>query len=525
MEHTPWLSILTFVPLLFGILVLFFKDNSTVVRGLALTGTIITFLISLMVWGQYGGAAHVNGFALTEQYSWISMVHVNYMLGLDGISLLMVLMTTVIWPFIVWVSQRDIKEREHQYYFWALLLETAVLGVFLSLDLVLYYVFWEAMLIPLYFIVGIWGGPQRVYATVKFFLYTMVGSMVMLVSILALYFAAGASTFDLPALQQNLAMHGLGAAKEMLLFFGFFLAFAIKAPMWPFHTWVPDAYSQAPTGGTIMLVALKMGLYGFIRFCLPLFPHAVHDSAPVIITFSVIGVIYAAWVAAMQTDLKRLLAYSSISHVGVIMLAIFALNGIGIAGAVIQMVAHTLTMGALFILVYGLYERRGSYAIADFGGLTKVMPAFTVVFLIAVLSSVALPTTAGFTGEFMMLIGAFQTYPVATGFATTAAIWSVVYMLWMFQRVMYGKIDKPENEKLPDWAMNEKIALVPLILLIFFIGVYPRPVLNPLNQSVSTIVGALPSDVTDTSASSGGYLYDAVAKNTGRLGEAKGGAQ
>jgi len=478
------------MPLIFGILVLFAgKGNPVAARGLALGGTILTLIVSVMVWYCYGHAASQEfpGYSFVEKHSWIPSVHVNYLLGIDGISLLMVVMTTVIWPFAAMISQRDIKEREHQYYFWLLLLEAAVIGVFTSLDLVLYYVFWEAMLIPMYFIIGIWGGPKRIYATVKFFLYTMVGSMIMLVSILALYFAAGSTTFDLPDLAK--ALPGtLSSSKEMLLFLGFFLAFGIKAPVWPFHTWVPDAYSQAPTGGTIMLVALKMGLYGFIRFCLPLFPHAVHDSAPVIITMSVIGVIYAAWIAAMQTDLKRLLAYSSISHVGVIMLAIFALNGTGITGAVIQMVAHTVTMGALFIIVYGLYERRGSYTIADFGGLTKVMPTFTVVFLIAVLSSVALPTTAGFTGEFMMLIGAFQTYPWAAGFATTAAIWSVVYMLWMFQRVMYGKIDKPEIESMPDWQGYERVALVPLVALIFFLGVYPKPALDPVNASVNTIL-------------------------------------
>lgn len=490
------------MPLAFGILILLFgKDNSRVSRTLAMLGTIVTLGVSLAVWAFYSTTTNQTQFSLIELKEWIPSMHVNYMLGLDGISLLMVVMTAVIWPFAVGVSFREVKDREHQYYFWVLLLETAVLGVFLSLDLVLYYVFWEAMLIPMYFIIGIWGGPKRIYATVKFFLYTMVGSMVMLVSILALYFAAGSNSFDLPVLQAALAKTPLSAAREGLLFLGFFLAFGIKAPVWPFHTWVPDAYSQAPTGGTIMLVSLKMGLYGFIRFCLPLFPHAVHTAAPLITTLSVIGVIYAAWIAAMQTDLKRLLAYSSISHVGVIMLAIFALNGTGVAGAVIQMVAHTITMGALFIVVYGLYERRGSYEIAEFGGLMKPMPAFTAVFLMAVLSSVALPTTAGFTGEFMMLIGAFQNYPWATGFATTAAIWSVVYMLWMFQRVMYGKVDKPENERLRDWTQSEQLALVPLIALIFFIGIYPKPALGPVNTAVSTIIGGLPADVTGPAVS------------------------
>ena len=259
--------------------------------------------------------------------------------------------------------------------------------------------------------------------------------------------------------------------------------------MFPFHSWVPDAYSEAPTGGTIVLVALKMGLYGFIRFCLPLFPFAVKACAPVIITLAVIGVIYAALVAAMQTDLKRLLAYSSVSHIGVIMLGIFALTSIGLSGAVVQMVSHTITTGALFILVAALYARRQSYQIADFGGLTAVMPMFTVVFLIATLSSVALPLTSGFTGELLLLMGSFQTHPWATGFATTAAIWSVVYMLWMFQRVMYGRLDNEANQKLPDMTRGEKWALFPLVVLIFALGVYPTPtMLEKVSPSVATVM-------------------------------------
>jgi NADH-quinone oxidoreductase subunit M len=370
-------------------------------------------------------------------------------------------------------------------------METAVLGVFLSLNLVLYYLFWEGMLIPMYFLIGIWGGPRRIYATVKFFLYTMVGSMVMLVSIMAMYFLAGSTTFDLPELQKHvhLGLFSGRQATDLLLFTGFFLAFGIKAPVFPFHSWVPDAYAEAPTGGTIILIALKMGLYGFIRFCLPLFPWAVKASAPVIITLAVIGVIYAALVAAMQTDLKRLLAYSSVSHIGVIMLGIFALTSIGMSGAVIQMVSHTITTGALFILVGGLYARRRSYQIADFGGLMAVMPMFTVVFLIATLSSVALPLTSGFTGELLLLLGSFQTHPWAAAFATTAAIWSVVYMLWMFQRVMYGTLDNDANRALPDLTGGEKWALVPLVLLIFLLGVYPTPtVLNKVNPAVTTVM-------------------------------------
>ncbi len=486
------LTLLVFLPALFALVVgLIPKDNVQAIKAVALAGTLVALVVSLFAYAQY--APHGPQFQLVDMASWIPSLHINYFLGMDGISLLMVLMTTVIFPFAVGVSFKEINTRSREFYAWMLVMETAVLGVFLSLNLVLYYLFWEGMLIPMYFIIGIWGGQRRVYATVKFFLYTMAGSMVMLVSIMALYFLGGSTTFDLPALQQHVSpVTGLFSGRQVtdiLLFVGFFLAFGIKAPVFPFHSWVPDAYSEAPTGGTIVLVALKMGLYGFIRFCLPLFPFAVKACAPVIIVLAVIGVIYAALVAAMQTDLKRLLAYSSVSHIGVIMLGIFALTSIGLSGAVVQMVSHTITTGALFILVAALYARRQSYQISDFGGLTAVMPMFTVVFLIATLSSVALPLTSGFTGELLLLMGSFQTHPWATGFATTAAIWSVVYMLWMFQRVMYGKLDNEENQKLPDMTRGEKWALFPLVVLIFALGVYPTPTtLNKVSPSVGTIM-------------------------------------
>lgn len=488
-EFHGLLTATVFLPAAFALLVaLVPKANLQTIKALALAGTLATLAVSLYLYTAYD--PHGPQFQLVDHTPWIPSLHINYYLGMDGISLLMVLMTTVIFPFVVGVSFKEITERSREYYAWVLVMETAVLGVFLSLNLVLYYLFWEGMLIPMYFIIGIWGGPRRIYATVKFFLYTMVGSMVMLVSIMAMYFIAGSTTFDLPELQKHVHF-GLFSGKQttdLLLFTGFFLAFGIKAPVFPFHSWVPDAYAEAPTGGTIILIALKMGLYGFIRFCLPLFPQAVQLAAPIIITLAVIGVIYAALVAAMQTDLKRLLAYSSVSHIGVIMLGIFALTSIGMSGAVIQMVSHTITTGALFILVGGLYARRRSYQIVDFGGLTAVMPMFTVVFLIATLSSVALPLTSGFTGELLLLLGSFQTHPWATGFATTAAIWSVVYMLWMFQRVMYGKLDNEANRSLPDLTGGEKWALVPLVLLIFLLGVYPTPTLNKLNPAVTTVM-------------------------------------
>lgn len=495
-EHL--LSIVTWLPLLGGLVLLALPADNKRLHGLfALAITIATLVTSLLLLFGFHSLILSSGRPGSGQFSFlergtswgISQLGISYILGVDGIGLLMVLMTTAIFPFVVGASLKGIQDKTRMFYFLILLVETSILGVFDSLNLVLFYIFYESMLIPLYFIIGIWGGAKRVQATMKFFLYTMVGSMLMLVAILYMYTLV--HTFDFVQIQTSLpqAFEAMarqsGAAHahliEMLLFLGFFSAFAVKAPLWPFHSWVPDAYSEAPTGASIVLVALKMGLYGFIRFNVALFPNATAEMAPIIIALAVIGVIYAALVAAVQTDLKRLVAYSSISHIGVIVLAIFALTPAGWTGAVIQMVAHTFTVGALFILVGYLYERRGSYEIAAYGGVSKVMPWFAVVFLIATLSAIALPGTAGFYGEFLMLIGSFQTYPWPTAIATTAAIWSAVYMLWMFRRVMHGKIDKPEVEAMQDLTIYQKLAMAPLIAIILWIGIYPLPLVNVLN--------------------------------------------
>ena len=491
------LSVVLFLPLVFcAVLLVTKQEDAKLHRTIAMLGTVITMLVSLALAFGFSGDLTAGQFQFSESHAWLPTLSngndgASFHIGIDGIGLLMVLMTTIVFPFVVGVSIPAIQERTKMFYFLVLLVETAILGTFVSLDLILFYVFYEAMLIPLYFLVGIWGGEKRIAATMKFFLYTMVGSMLMLVSILSIYFMVG--TFDLVTLQHllpvALAKFGANAgAVEMLLFLGFFAAFAVKAPLWPFHTWVPDAYAEAPAGVSIILVALKMGLYGFIRFCLPLFPHAVAVAAPVIVTLAVIGVIYAALSAAVQPDLKRLIAYSSISHIGVIMLAIFGLTAAGLSGAVIQMFSHTFTTGALFILAYYLYARRGTYDIAAYGGVWKVMPFFAAVFLITTLSAIALPGTSGFTGEFLMLVGSFQTHPWAAGFATTSAIWSAVYMLWMFQRVMHGPIDKPEVEGMSDIGVSQQLAFVPIVAIIVFLGVYPTPALNAINPSVTTIL-------------------------------------
>lgn len=495
-----WLTIVTFLPLLGAIILLFLPKGDAKAHGLlAMVVTLITLAASVPLYFWYDPAG-ANQFQLINYAPWVPSLGISYYMGIDGISLLMVLMTTVIFPFVVGVSLKSIQDRTQMFYFLILFVETAILGVFTSLNLVLFYIFYEAMLIPLYFLVGMWGGERRVYATLKFFLYTMVGSMLMLASILSIYFMVGSFDFTtvLALLPDALLRFGSHAGTvEMLLFLGFFAAFAVKAPIWPFHTWVPDAYSEAPIGVSVILVALKMGLYGFIRFNLPLFPHATQAAAPVIVALAVIGVVYAALVAAVQTDLKKLIAYSSISHVGVVALAIFGLTVIGISGGVIQMVNHTITTGALFILVGILFARRGSYQISAYGGVWRAMPIFTALFLLTTLSAVALPGTGGFTGEFLMLLGAFQTHPWAAGIATTAAIWSVVYMLWMFQRVFFGAADKPEVQAMGDATRADQWVLVPLVLLFLWIGIFPNPLLSKINLPARTIVAQL-------SAGSGG---------------------
>jgi NADH-quinone oxidoreductase subunit M len=486
------LSLVLFLPLIVGVVILTLPDdNPAVQRSVALAGSIIVLVLSFFLYPAYD-ASSTQQFPIFLRLAWIPTVHINYEVGIDGISLLMVLMTTIIFPFVIASSLGPIQERTKAYYFLIMTMETAILGTFVSLDLILFYVFYEAMLIPLYFIIGIWGGPKRVFATLKFFLYTMVGSMLMLVSILSIYYMA--HSFDITTIQTVLPaaldkFGGRSGTIEMLLFLGFFAAFAVKAPIFPFHTWVPDAYAEAPVAGSIVLVALKMGIYGFIRFSLPLFPNASHEAAPVIEILAVIGVIYAAIIASVQTDIKRLIAYSSISHIGVVVVAVFSLTTAGIDGAVIQMVSHTITTGALFLLGGLLFARSGTYNIDSYGGVMKVMPVFSTVFLIAILSSVALPGTSGFSGEFLMLIGAFQSYPWIAGIATTAAIWSAVYSLWMYQRVLHGKAEKSDVLQLTDLTMTERWGFVaPLIALMILIGVYPQPILEKISYPVQAIL-------------------------------------
>jgi NADH-quinone oxidoreductase subunit M len=371
-----------------------------------------------------------------------------------------------------------------------LLLETGMIGVFVALDLLLFYVFWEAMLIPMYFIIGVWGGPRRIYAALKFFIYTMVGSLLMLVAILFIYFyhgkVAGTLTFDLVQIRDLL----FPASHQIWLFLAFGLSFAIKVPMFPFHTWLPDAHVEAPTAGSVVLagVLLKMGTYGFLRFCLPLFPNATLQLTPLISILAIVGIIYGAWVSMVQPDLKKLVAYSSVSHLGFVMLGIFTLTHQGLQGGLIQMVNHGLSTGALFLIVGMIYERRHTRMIADFGGLARQIPIFTTIFMIITLSSIGLPGLNGFVGEFLILLGAFLANRWYAVLAATGVIFAAVYMLRMFQKVMFGKLDKEENQRLSDLSPREIAVLAPVVAMIILIGVWPQPFLAKMETSVNALI-------------------------------------
>jgi NADH-quinone oxidoreductase subunit M len=373
-----------------------------------------------------------------------------------------------------------------------LMLETGMIGVFVALDLFLFYVFWEVMLVPMYFLIGVWGGQRRIYAAVKFFLYTMVGSVLMLVAIIALYFLNGATTFDFPAILANLQSGNLvlNPTQQYWLFLAFFFAFAIKVPLFPLHTWLPDAHVEAPTAGSVILagVLLKMGTYGIVRFCLPMFPEATRELTPLISLLAVVGIVYGALVAMVQTDIKKLVAYSSVSHLGFVVLGIFALNEQGLQGAMYQMLNHGISTGALFLLVGMIYDRRHTRLIDEFGGLADPLPVFSTIFMIVTFSSIGLPMLNGFVGEFLILLGAFKANVTFAVIATSGVILSAVYMLWVYQRVIFGEVTNPKNKKLADLDFREKLILVPLVVLIFWMGIYSESFLRRMDGSVNQVL-------------------------------------
>jgi NADH-quinone oxidoreductase subunit M len=461
------------------------------IRQSALSASVIEFLLSLGLWWTFDPGTSAMQFQF--QVPWIPGFGISYHVGLDGISLFMVLLTTFTMPLAVLGSWNYITTRERGFYALLLVLTTGMLGVFVALDLFVFYVFWEVMLIPMYFIIGIWGGGRRLYAAIKFFLYTFVGSLLMLVAILVMVTLVGRATnvysFDYDHLLVNAQ-----AVRQVAfwLFAAFALAFAIKVPVFPFHTWLPDAHVEAPTAGSVVLagILLKMGTYGFLRFAVPFFPGVAFDPtvSAVVVTLALVGIVYGALVAMVQPDFKKLIAYSSVSHLGFVMLGIWAVTQQSVAGAIIIMINHGVSTGALFFMVGMLYERRHSRDIAAYGGLARVMPAFSAVLTLVSLSSIGLPGTNGFVGEFLVLLGSFRTHPWAAGVAATGVIFAAAYMLWALQRVIYQKIVHPENETLPDLSRRELAVLTPLVVMILWIGIYPQPFLTRIERSVAAFV-------------------------------------
>src|SRR5712664_1550955 len=467
-------------------------------RWIALGFTTLSFLASLLLIQGAGGG--VAAFRLEENYPWIVSVGAHYHVGVDGISLWLVLLTTLLMPIAILSSWTAIAKRQMTYYALMLLLESAMIGVFVSLDLLLFYLFFEASLVPMFFLIGIWGGERRVYAAVKFFIYTTVGSLLMLVGIIALYSihqrATGIGTFDYAVLTEAMSSGVMRIAPraEFWLFLAFAFAFCIKVPLWPLHTWLPDAHTEAPTAGSVILagVLLKMGTYGLLRFNFGLFPNASKQFAPIMITLAVIGIIYGALVAMVQPDVKRLVAYSSVSHMGFVVLGLFSFTELGMQGALYQMLNHGVSTGALFLFVGMIYERRHTRLISDFGGLATPMPWFASLFVIASLSSIGLPFLNGFVGEFLIMIGSWTSVAVrhawiVTMFAGTGVIWAAVYMLWMLQRVVFGKVTNPKNEQLHDLNAREIGLLIPLLVLMLFMGVFPRPFLDRAKGSIQAV--------------------------------------
>lgn len=423
---------------------------------------------------------------------WIEMWGIHYSIGVDGIAVILILLTTLLMPLTVLGSWTSIRKQAHAFYALLLVLTTGMLGVFMALDLALFYVFWELMLIPMYLIIGIWGGQRRLYASLKFFLFTMLGSLLMLVAIVYIGVTVGGDGPPVFAYDAILASSGFSYTAALWLFGAFFIAFAVKVPMWPFHTWLPDAHVEAPTAGSVVLasIMLKMGTFGFVRFALPLFPYAAtHPTVQnAVITLAVIGIVYGALVSMVQPDFKKLVAYSSVSHLGFVMLGIFAFTTQGMQGALMVNINHGISTGALFLLIGMIYERRHSRLIADFGGIAKVMPVFAVMLTIVALSSIGVPGTNGFVGEFLVLVGAFRTEPVAAVISATVVIFAAVYLLWALQRIIYNPLDKPENRALPDLNWREIGLLVPLIAAIFWLGLYPAPVLDRTEAAATRIV-------------------------------------
>ena len=494
----PILSVIIFSPLI-GVLLLLFidRENTALQRWVALLTTLLTFILALVLFTRFQPATAEMQFV--ERHIWHSGAGIQYLLGVDGISLLLIVLTAFVGPICVLACWSDIRFRVKEFLICLLLLESSMLGVFAALDLFLFYVFWEIMLVPMALLILIWGNPaRRVYAAIKFFLYTMAGSVFMLVGILVLYFHQAHTTGIYSFEYLKFLNLDLPPSLQIWLFLAFAIAFAIKVPMFPFHTWLPDAHTEAPTVGSVILagVLLKMGTYGFLRFNLPLFPAAAAYFMPVVAGLAIVGIVYGAFMCLVQKDLKKLIAFSSVSHLGFVMLGIFTLNLQGVQGSLIQMINHGLSTGALFLLVGMLYERRHTRMIADFGGLAKPLPVFATCFMIATLASIGLPGLNGFVGEFLILLGAFKTNPLWAVFGATGIVLGAWYMLWMYQRVMFGEVVHEVNRKLHDLVPREVGLLVPVLVVMVWIGVYPSTFLHKTEASVAALLSRVEARAT-----------------------------
>ena len=490
----PLLSLIMFTPLVGAVLLLFVsKHSENTIRWIANGFAVLGFLVSLPLWFWLDQST--SDWQFVERLSWIPSIGAEYFIGVDGFSSLLILLATLMGSIAILSSWTAITERVKEYYIFLLLLQTGMIGAFVSLDFLLFFVFWEVMLVPMYFLIGIWGSTNRLYSAIKFFLFTLVGSVIMLLGILAVYFyhheVTGVYTFDITRFHELNMPFDL----QWWVFLAFFLGFAVKVPMFPFHTWLPDAHTDAPTAGSVILAAvlLKMGTYGFIRFSLPILPEATQAFVPWVVWLSIIGIIYGALVAMAQRDWKRLVAYSSVSHMGMVMLGMFALTPVGITGSIVQQINHGISTGGLFLLVGVVYERRHTREISEYGGLSKIMPAYAAVFLVMTMSSIGLPTLNGFIGEILILQGIFVVNKVWAAFAATGIVLGAAYMLWLYQRTMFGTVNNPKNEGLSDLSLREFATFTPLLILAVWIGLYPKPFIDRLDTSVDRVMARVNS--------------------------------
>jgi NADH-quinone oxidoreductase subunit M len=482
----PILSAVTYLPLVgAAIIFLFIRGEGEAARrnilNVSLGVTTLTFLVSLLIWWHFDPAN--PGFQFVEEGA-LSGAFMSYRMGVDGISMLFVILTTFLMPFCILASWRSVQTRLKEYMIAFLVLETLMIGVFCALDMILFYVFFEAGLIPMFLIIGVWGGPRRVYAAFKFFLYTLLGSVLMLLAMMAMYWQAG--TTSIP----ELLAHPFPAEMQTWLWLAFFASFAVKMPMWPVHTWLPDAHVEAPTAGSVVLAAilLKMGGYGFLRFSLPMFPLASADLAPLVYTLSIVAIIYTSLVALMQEDMKKLIAYSSVAHMGFVTMGIFTLTAQGVQGGIFQMLSHGIVSGALFLCVGVVYDRLHTRRIDAYGGLVERMPIYAFVFMVFTMANVGLPGTSGFVGEFLTLVGAFRVNTWVAVFATTGVILSAGYALWLYRRVVFGRLERPSLAGIRDMSLRETLILAPLVALTILFGVYPAPIMDVTAASVDQLI-------------------------------------